>query len=189
MAIILSSSKESFLFATSGTTLELSVVAFTVSEKISYYFSLQVELATTSEIITFDEIIGQESLLTVINNDRLSGGDRYFHGVIRKFEHSGMNGRKFLYEAEVVPSVYFLSLRRNCRIFQETTTQEIIKIILEEFGITSDRYRFALANTDRKRGFCVQYQESDLDFISRLMEEEGIYYFFEHYKDKHVLVM
>jgi type VI secretion system secreted protein VgrG len=189
MAITLSSSKESFLFTTSRTSSHLSVVSFTISEKISYYFSSQVELAATSEIKTFDNIIGQECLLTVINNDRLSGGDRYFHGKVRKFEHTGMSGRKFLYEAEVVPSIYFLSLRRNCRIFQETTTHEIIKTILEEAGITSDSYRFALENFDRKRGFCVQYQESDLDFISRLMEEEGIYYFFEHYKDKHVMVM
>jgi type VI secretion system secreted protein VgrG len=146
-------------------------------------------LATTSEIKTFDGIIGKESLLTVINNDKAAGGDRYFHGMVRRFELTGMSGRNYLYEAEVVPSVYFLSLRRNCRIFQETTTQEIIKTLLEESGIDSDRYRFALENTDRKRGFCVQYRESDLDFISRLMEEEGICYFFEHYKDKHVLVM
>jgi len=170
--------------------MQLSVVAFTVFEKLSHHYSIKVELATSSEIKSFDDIIGNESLLTIINNDLLSaGGDRYFHGVIRRFEHTGMSGRKFLYEADIIPTLYLLSLRKNCRIFQETTTQDIIKKLLEEAGITSNRYRFALENTDRKRGFCVQYQESDLDFISRLMEEEGIYYFFEHSKDKHVLVI
>ncbi|MCE5225938.1 MAG: hypothetical protein LLG05_08760 [Porphyromonadaceae bacterium] len=86
MAITLSSSRESFLFAISGTSAHLSVVAFTVSEKISCYFSSQVALAATSEIKTFDDIIGKEALLTVINNDRLSGSDRYFHGVVRRIE-------------------------------------------------------------------------------------------------------
>jgi type VI secretion system secreted protein VgrG len=189
MALFFNSAKESFLYEVSGSSEQFAVVAFTVSEKMSSCFSILLELSSTLEIKSFDDIIGKESLLTVINMDQLSGEDRYFHGVIRKFEHTGMSGRKFLYEAEVVPSLSLLSLRRNCRIFQETTTQEIIKTLLEESGIISTRYRFALENTDRKRGFCVQYQESDFDFVSRLMEEEGIYYFFEHYKDKHVLVM
>jgi type VI secretion system secreted protein VgrG len=189
MGLNILSSQSRFTFQVLGSPVETPVVNIWAHEKISATFLERVLLATSLEIKTFDNIIGKESLLTVINNDRLSGNNRYFHGVVRKFEHTGMSGRKFLYEAEVVPSVYFLSLRKNCRIFQETTTQEIIKALLEESGVNSDRYRFALENTDRKRGFCVQYQESDLDFISRLMEEEGIYYFFEHYKDKHVLVM
>ena len=190
MGILSSSSKASFLFEVLGTKTEMPVVCFSAFEWISLPFSLSVGIATSTEIKSFDDIIGKESLLTIVNNDTLSGGgDRYFHGVIRRFEHTGMSGRKFLYEAEIVPSMFLLSLRRNCRIYQETTTQEIIKTLLEEAGIISTRYRFVLENTDRKRGFCVQYQESDFDFVSRLMEEEGIYYFFEHYKDKHVLVM
>jgi len=190
MTISINSSKASFLFKVSGTTTPLAVVAFAGFEKISYYFTFKVELSSSTEIKSFDDIIGKESLLTIVNSDLLSGGDdRYLHGVVRKFEHTGMNGRKFIYEAEMVPTLFLLSLRKNCRIFQETTTQAIIKTLLEESGIISTRYRFALKNTDRKRGFCVQYQESDFDFISRLMEEEGIYYFFEHYKEKHVLVM
>lgn len=183
------SSQPRFTFQLMNSPVETSLVNLGVHESISGTFSERVLLAAPLEIKTFDDIIGKESLLTIINNDKLSGNDRYLHGVVRRFEYTGMSGRKFLYEADVVPSVYFLSQRKNCRIFQETTTQEIIRTLLEESGITSDHYRFALENTNRKRGFCVQYQESDLDFISRLMEEEGIYYFFEHYKDKHVLIM
>jgi len=189
MGLNILSSRSRFTFQLPSSQVETDLVNFGLHETLSSTFSARVLLATADEILSFDGIIGKESLLTVINNDNLSGDDRYFHGIVRKIEHTGMSGRKFLYEAEVVPSIYFLSLRRNCRIFQETTTHEIIKTILEEAGITSDSYRFALENFDRKRGFCVQYQESDLDFISRLMEEEGIYYFFEHYKDKHVMVM
>jgi type VI secretion system secreted protein VgrG len=189
MAIYGASSSASFLFKISGSTADMPVVSFSAVEWISLSFALSVTVATVDEIISFDEIIGKESLLTIVNSDLLSGiGDRYFHGLISRFEHIGMSGRKFLYEAEVVPTIFLLSLRRNCRIFQETTTQDIVKSLLEEAGITSNRFRFALVNTDRKRGFCVQYQETDLEFVSRLIEEEGIYYFFEHYMEKHVLV-
>lgn len=190
MGILSSSSKASFLFNVSGSMTEMPVVSFSASEWVSLPYSLCVGIATSTEIKSFNEIIGNESVLTIVNSDLLSAGnDRYFHGVVRRFEHTGMSGRKFLYEADIIPTLYLLSLRKNCRIFQETTTQDIVKTLLEEAGITSNRYRFALENTDRKRGFCVQYQESDLDFINRLMEEEGIYYFFEHYIDKHVLVI
>ena len=117
------------------------------------------------------------------------GDDRCFHGVIRRFEYTGRNGHFYLYDAEVVPSFQQLCLRKNFRIFQDMKTQLIIQKILEEWGITSDYHRFALVNQERMRGTCVQYGETDLDFITRLLEEEGIFYFFEHYKDKHVLVM
>ncbi|MFH1028044.1 MAG: type VI secretion system tip protein TssI/VgrG, partial [Pseudomonadota bacterium] len=190
MSLLMAGSRASFLFEIPGSAAQLSVVGFSAHEWISQPFSLRVDVATATEIKSFDAIIGKHSLLTIVNNDPAAGGgDRYFHGVVRKFGHTGMSGRKFLYQAELIPALSQLSLRRNCRIFQETTTQEIIKMLLEESGIISTRYRFALENTDRKRGFCVQYRESDFDFVSRLMEEEGIYYFFEHYKDKHVLVM
>ncbi|MCM0084221.1 type VI secretion system tip protein VgrG [Geomonas sp. Red32] len=163
---------------------------FDASEWMSLPFSVTVAIATASELGNPDDILASPALLTITRNDTvMRGDDRYFNGVIRRFEHTGKSGRKFLYEAEVVPSLFFLSLRRNCRIFQDKSTRDIIATVLEKAGITSDRYRFALVNTDRTRGNCVQYQESDLDFISRLMEEEGIYYFFEHYQDKHVLVM
>jgi type VI secretion system secreted protein VgrG len=157
---------------------------------MSIIFRVQIHFATTIEINDYDKLIGSESLLTILNDyDEYGDTDRYFHGIIRKLEYVGADGDYFLYEAEMVPKFWQLSLRKNCRIFQETTTQEIVKKLLEEGGIDSEHYRFALINEKRDRGFCVQYNESNFDFISRLLEEEGIYYFFEHYKDKHVMVM
>lgn len=182
-------SKACYLFEISGQSEVMSVVNIWSHEALSKLYTAQITLASLSEIKSFDGIIGQESLLTIINNDSDSGGDRYFHGVVRKFEQVGKNGRFYLYEAEVVPALQQLTLRRNCRIFQKMQVQEIVKKILEEGGIYSDCYRFALTNQERLRKFCVQYRETDLDFISRLLQEEGIFYFFEHYKDKHVLVM
>jgi type VI secretion system secreted protein VgrG len=166
------------------------VVHFSANEWISFPYSVEVGCCTLTEIKKVDDILGKNALLTVINNDKISGGnDRYFHGVIRRFEYTGRNGQYYLYGAEVVPSFQQLCLRKNFRIFQDMQTQIIIHKILEEWGIASDYHRFALVNQNRMRGTCVQYGETDFDFITRLMEEEGIFYFFEHYKDKHVLVM
>jgi len=190
MILLTPGSQATFLFQILGSPLQTSVVGFTASEKISDTFQLDVQLATTEEIESFASIVGQEALLTILNDSvLLDGAARYFHGIIRRMEQTGMDGDYYLYRAEVVPTLWRFTLRKNCRIFQETTTQEIVKTLLEEGGITADRYRFALTNKNRPRGFCVQYRESDFDFISRLLEEEGIFYFFEHYQDKHVMIL
>ena len=183
-------SKAHFTFRLSGISLETRVVHFGVSEQISDIFASQLSLATEQEIKSFDNIIGKESLLTIVNSDPLSGGgDRYVHGVVQSFRYTGRNGGFYLYAADVVPTLWQLSLRKNFRIFQGKQAQEIVKQVLEDGGINSDRYRFALVDETRLRKFCVQYGETDLDFITRILEEEGIFYFFEHYKDKHVMVM
>ena len=166
------------------------VANFGLSEQISAIFAAQLSLATKEEINSFDDVIGKESLLTIFNGDPLSGGgDRYLHGLVRSFRHTGRNGSFHLYTADVVPTIWQLSLRKNFRIFQGKKAQEIIRQVLEDDGIRSDRYRIALENENRLRKYCVQYGETDLDFISRILEEEGMFYFFEHYKDKHVMVI
>lgn len=184
------SSSATFLFNVVGSMADMSVVSFVANEWMSLPYSLSVAIAVPHEIESFDDLIGNEALLTVINNDLLAGGeDRYFHGLVRRFEHTGMSGDNYyLYETEVVPAIFKLALRKNSRIFQNMNTHDIVKQLLEEAGITSDRYRFALQDKERMRKFCVQYRETDLEFITRLLEEEGIFYFFEHYEDKHVLV-
>ena len=136
-------------------------------------FVSQLSLATEQEIKSFDNIIGKESLLTIVNSDPLSGGgDRYVHGVVQSFRYTGRNGRFYLYAADVVPTLWQLSLRKNFRIFQGKQAQEIVKQVLEDGGINSERYRFALVDETRLRKFCVQYGETDLDFITRILEEE-----------------
>ena len=107
---------------------------------------------------------------------------------MRKFEHTGKNGQKHLYQADIVPFLMPLSLEQDCRIFQDKKVQDIVTKIYQESGIAADRYEFRLKNKDRLRKFCVQYRETDMDFVCRLLQEEGIFYFFEHSKDKHVMV-
>lgn len=172
-----------FLFEVLGTSCELSVKNLHLTERISSPFELQISLVSEDEI-NFDDVVGKEALLTLVGEDK----DRYLHGILRQFIQNGSKGRFFLYEAEVVPSLWLLSLEQDCRIFQNKKVEDIIKQILQDAGITSDRFDFRLQGKYPEREYCVQYRETDLDFISRLCEEEGIFYFFEHAKDKHLLV-
>ncbi len=172
-----------FLFEVSGTSYHISVVDFTLIERISYPFELNASLACEDEI-KFDDVVGKEALLTILSDDK----DRYCHGIISKFMYTGSSGRFYLYQARVVPSLWLLSLEQDCRIFQNKTVEDIVKQVLQDAGITSDRFDFRLQNKPPQREYCVEYRESDLNFISRLLEEEGIFYFFEHSKSKHVLV-
>lgn len=189
MAVKLTSSRAGFTFGLADSSTGFAVVSFRAHEALSAPFRVKLTLASKTGVSDLDDLIGRESLLTIINSDPGSGGDRHFHGAIRKFEQCGRNGKFNLYEAEMVPTLWQLSLRKNSRIFQQMRTQEIIAQILREHDILSDRHRFALTNTERLRRYCVQYRESDLDFVTRLLEDEGIFYFFEHCRDRHVLVM
>ncbi len=186
-----SSSEAKFLFEILGIPEkerpETKVVKFTAYEMISTPFELNITLACEDEI-ALAEVVGKEALLTIIGDV----AERYLHGIINEFMHTGSKGRFQLYEARVVPSLWLLSLEQDCRIFQDPpqSVPQIVKQILQERGITADRIEERQKKENYKpREYCVQYRETDLNFISRLLEEEGIFYFFEHFKDKHVLVL
>jgi type VI secretion system secreted protein VgrG len=174
-------SEASFLFEVEG--LQLRIADFTVREEVSSPFEADLTLVAEDEI-GFDDVIGKEALLTIIGEE----GDRYFHGIINEFVLSGTSGEYMAYQAKTVPYIWFLSLEQDSRIFQDMTTQDIVIEVLKKTGIMSDRFEFRLEQQYQKREYCVQYRETDLNFINRLLEEEGIFYFFEHTKDNHLLV-
>ncbi|MEN6453881.1 MAG: type VI secretion system tip protein TssI/VgrG, partial [Prolixibacteraceae bacterium] len=181
-------SKASFLFEVQGTSLSMSVLSFKSQERISSPYLAEVSLASSSEI-TYENIMQKEALLTLIGLE----SNRYIHGIVRKFEHIGISGagtdkENYLYRAEIVPFTQLLSLEQDCRIFQNKNVQDIVADIFKDSGLPADRYEFRLKNKEHRRRFCVQYRETDLDFINRILQEEGIYYFYEHSKDKHLMV-
>ena len=169
-----------WIFDTKYTTL---VVDFKAVERISAPFQVDLSLASEDEI-EFDKVVGKQALLTILGAEE----DRYIHGIVNKFMQNGSKGRFYLYEARIVPSLWLLSLEQDCRIFQNEKVEDIVKKVLQERGITSDRFDFKLQNKYPEREYCVQYRETDLNFISRLLEEEGIFYCFEHFEDKHLLI-
>lgn len=192
-------SDSQFLFQISGINFETRVVGFDAIEAISCTYEVNLTLALPNENkINFDDVAGHEAVLTVLSGTSAPYDvktrmpvdiNRYFHGIISKFEYAGRHGTYNIFHTRLVPSLWLLSLERDCRIFQNKSLEKIISTVLDERKINGDRVRFALNRKDITREYCVQYRETDLNFISRLMEEEGIFYFFEHEKDRHTLVI
>ena len=162
---------------------ELRVVDFTATESISSPYRVELTLASEDEL-GFDAALGKAALLTIASQD----ADRYFHGIINQFTQVGISGRFNVYRASMVPSLWLLSLEQDCRIFQDMSVPDIVGAILQDRRISTEGFVFRLQGQYEPRTYCVQYRETDLNFISRLLEEEGIFYFFEHAEDKHLLV-
>ncbi len=173
-------------FQSKGYSDELRVLRFSGAEGISELFHFGIELAARDRDIDLDAIVGKQAHFNIQYPD----GDRSIFGIVSRFEQ-GVSGETFTpYFAEFVPSVWLLTQRYKSRIFQEKTVREIIEKVLGDAEVATDYFRFALQRSDYvKRDYCVQYRETDWNFVSRLMEEEGIFYFFEHKDSKDILVM
>jgi type VI secretion system Vgr family protein len=168
------SNESRFLFNL-GERTDIRVLSFHVTEALSTNFSVDLTLACDQDV-TFDDVIGQTACLTVLGHQT----DRYWHGVIRDFTFMGTNERFLIFRATLVPVLWLLTQEQDCRIFQDENTQQIVEKILKEAGLTGKEYAFNNQNPGTTREYCVQYRESDFNFISRLLEEDGIFFFFDH---------
>ena len=131
--------------------------------------------------------MGAKAEMTWIGEE---GEPRHIGGIISRFEQTGRGKRFVYYRAQLVPKVWPLTLRRDSRIFQEKTTPEILEEVLKGAGLAAgDDFKLSLSASYGPRKYCVQYRESDFDFISRLMEEEGIFTYFDNAEDKHTYVL
>jgi type VI secretion system secreted protein VgrG len=115
------------------------------------------------------------------------GGHRYFHGYVTHLARQGRHGKYYAYSASVRPWIWLLGRARNCRIFQNKSIPDIIKEVFG--GYTISDVKDSLASSYAPQDYVVQYRETDLDFVTRLMAQEGIYYFFVHEQGRHVLVL
>ena len=119
---------------------------------------------------------------------------RWWHGIVAEFAqgdtfHLRKDTTDFevtLFRVRIRPKLWLLTLRQNCRVFQNTTTGEIISTILEEHAID---FKDSTTKGKKKREYCVQYNETDFAFISRLMEDDGLFYFFDHTKSGHKMIL
>lgn len=142
------------------------------------------------DLLSEDPAIDGESVLRTNVGVGLTlpdGETRWIHGVVRRFVQLRRDHDLTAYRAEIVPWLWFLSLARDCRIFQEKDALDIVEEVFNEQGYAD--FEIRCIRSYRKREYCVQYRETNLDFVTRLLEEEGIFYFFEHTEDKHVLVL
>ena len=155
-----------------------------VYEELSRPFEHQLTLLSAQKDVNLDDVLGKA---VSVQLGIPKGKFRYFSGYVSRFAQSGMVGRYYRYTATSRPWLWFLSRTADCRIFQEMTVPDIIKQVFADHP-TAD-FELKLSASYHKWNYCVQYRETDFNFVSRLMEQEGIYYYFRHDKGRHTMVL
>ena len=166
---------------------DAAVIDYQALEAISRPFEVEVHFHTGDASFEANACINQALLLVVIGDD---GETRPFHGVVDRAEFVGVHYRlgvpRFQFRVHLVPALSALAHRENCRIFQDKSIIDVIQLIFNEAGLGAT-VQWQLKATYPKREFIVQYRESTLNFVSRLMEDEGIFYFFQHAPGGHTM--
>jgi type VI secretion system secreted protein VgrG len=160
----------------------LLLVGFSGREAISSLFTFHLDLLAENDAdVAFDKLLGERVTVVLRLNDDKS---RYFNGICNRVSQGHRDHDFTYYRMEVVPQLWFLTRRAQSRIFQHLSVPDILKKVFSGIEVS-----FELRGTFQPRDFCVQYRETDFNFASRLMEEEGIYYFFKHSADGHQVVL
>ncbi|MFS2068236.1 type VI secretion system Vgr family protein [Pseudomonas sp. CT11-2] len=154
------------------------------NEELGRLFHYELNLTSEDRAITFDHLLGKPMGLTLELHD---GGKRYFHGIACSCRQLTGHGQFAGYHVSLRPWLWLLTRTSDCRIFQNNTVPDIIKQVFRDLGFSD--FEDSLSGSYRQWEYCVQYRETSFDFVSRLMEQEGIYYYFRHEQARHVLVL
>ena len=161
------------------------LTGFRGREEISRPFHYTLDFLSENDALSPKDIVGKGVTWTVYPSDE---EPRRFHGIVSRFAAGARYAQGLrTYRAEVVPWLWLLTRSTDCRIFQKKDVKAILKDVFEKFGFND--YAFNLRGSYAQREYCVQYRETAFQFVSRLMEEEGIFYFFRHEEGKHTLVL
>ncbi len=163
---------------------KLLLRSFAGEERISELFHFSLRMQSETLDLDFTQIVGKSATISVLLTD---GSTRYINGIVSRFVQAGADQRFATYHAEMVPWLWMCDLTANCQIFQNKSTPDIVKQVFSDLGFTD--FKDSLTGTYDPREYCVQYNETAFAFVSRLMEDEGIYYYFEHADGKHTLVL
>jgi type VI secretion system secreted protein VgrG len=153
-------------------------------EEVSRLFEYELDLLSMHGDINMDDVLGKNVTVKVALPDETI---RYFNGYVTRFAQNGTVGRYYRYVAMVRPWLWFLTRTADCRIFQDMTVPEIVKAVFGDHK-TAD-FKLELTGSYRKWTYCVQYRETDFNFISRLLEHEGIYYYVRHTEGHDTVVL
>jgi type VI secretion system secreted protein VgrG len=172
---------KSYVLKSAVTGLELR--SATCHEEMSRLFEFHVVALSLSNSVAPDDILGTEATIEIATGDNKK---RLLHGLVTSFGIDGVDGRRFRYRLVIRPWLWLATRASNLRIFQNKNAMTIINEVLEPYGgtVTPD-----VQATPATRIYCVQYRESDFNFVVRLLEEEGIGWFFKHSAGKHELVL
>ena len=188
--MFLNANEERFFFTVAQSQADFKLVKMTGTESLSYAFEITLEVVSETPDIDLNQLLNCSANVTLLDQ---SGDEnehsRYIHGIICRAETGSIGVRQTTYHITLVPKIWPLKYRINSRIFQFKSVPEIVSQLLEEAGLQNDEYRLELSENHASRDYCVQYRESDLAFIQRLLVSEGIHYYFEHEYSKHVLVL
>jgi type VI secretion system secreted protein VgrG len=164
----------------------LLITDFRGREAISRLFQFQLNLIADRQKLSeirFDRILGQS---VTVEMTLRTGDTRHFNGLVRRFTQGVRDDNFVAFSAEVVPRLWVLTRKVQSRIFQHVSVPDILKRVLSDHHVD---HEWTGTGTYYPRDYCVQYRESDLDFVSRLMEEEGICYYFKHSAGGHRMVV
>ncbi|MBV6289711.1 type VI secretion system tip protein VgrG [Pseudomonas aegrilactucae] len=153
-------------------------------EELGRLFDYELQLTSSDAAIDLNQLLGKPMSLSL----QLDGqGQRHFHGIVARCSQNIDRGQYASYQVTLRPWLWLLTRTSDCRIFQNQTIPQIIKQVFRDLGFSD--FEDSLSRPYREWEYCVQYRETSFDFVSRLMEQEGIYYYFRHEKDRHVLVL
>ena len=153
-------------------------------ERISSLFQFDLELVSSDPALDFSSLVGQA---VTVKMALPSGESQYTNGIVSRFRQSGAAEDFTTYQIELRPWFWLLTMNSDNRIFQNKSSPDIIEQVFKDLGFSD--YKNSLKATYAAREYCVQYMETSFSFVSRLMEEEGIFYFFDHADGKHTLVL
>ena len=167
------------------------VLGMTGFEHLGQMFEYNVELAGSLDLlgspneVDLHKLVGTRATLKMVTDEE--GEDRYWDGFVVRAKRGEMKGRYPTFKITLKPWLWFATQRKNSKVFQEKTVKEIITEVLEDYNEATS-WKLDSPSDYEPLDYCIQHNETDFNFISRLMEEVGIYYFFEHEEGKHTLV-
>lgn len=178
------SQKQDLAFSFSGATGNFVVVGFTATETVNAPFEIVIELASDDPNIDLHELMDADACLGIF--DKYSQ-PRFLHGIVTEIEKGQSGIRRTFYSVVLRPSIHRLAHTSDSRIWQETDIPSLVREVLNEHNIANVDWR--LDATYASREYATQYRETALDFIMRVLAEEGIFYFFEHTEAGHTMVI
>ena len=162
----------------------LALMQFSAIEGLSELFEVRIEAASTQGGLDFASALGKGSTVTLTTQDDKK---RYFHGVMTEARWAGTQEDLYIYQLVLRPWLWLLTRTSDCKIFAQKSPIDIIKQVFSDRGFSD--FRDATTGSPPTLEYCVQYRETDFNFVCRLMEAYGAYYFFEHDDGKHTLVL
>ena len=163
----------------------LRLQSLSAAQALSTLESIEVTLVSDKPDIVAEKLLGQPAGVVM---ELRKGSKRHFNGMVTRFSSGQTSGRHFQYQATLRPWLWFLTRTADCRIFQDMAVKQIVEKVFADHAAIAN-FEFKLFRSYRPRVYCVQYRETDFNFVARLLEEEGIYWFFEHSDRAHKLVL